>query len=34
METIQTNKTKTINNYDNLDYRNYLKNWRFQCPNV
>ena len=25
METIQTTKTKTINNFDILDYHNYLK---------
>ena len=31
METIQPNKTKTINNYDVLDCD---KNGRFQCPKV
>ncbi len=31
METIQTNKTKTINNYDILDCDNYLKKMAFLC---
>ncbi len=29
MENIQINKTKTINNYDNINCHNYFEKWAF-----